>query len=93
MTDGDKRDRPEEISPTAGEEDGSLSRLSPLQLHLLRRLRQNMQHNAIAHELGVSGSELTAQIRDILTWIGAADREALLAKVEGLEPSDRNHPS
>jgi hypothetical protein len=52
-----------------------------------------MQHNAIAHELGVSGSELTAQIRDILTWIGAADREALLAKVEGLEPSDRNHPS
>ena len=93
MTDGDKHDRPEEISPTAGEEGGSLSRLSPLQLHLLRRLRQNMQRNAIAHELGVSGSELTAQIRDILTWIGAADREALLAKVEGLEPSDRNHPS
>lgn len=91
MTDGDKRDRPEEISPTAGEDGGSLSRLAPLQFHLLRRLRQNMQHNAIAHELGISGSELTAQIRDILTWIGAADREALLAIVEGLEPS--NHPS
>jgi len=89
MTDGDKRDRPEEISPTAGEEGGSLSRLSPLQLQVLSRLRQNMQHKAIAYELGVSEDELARQIRHILTSIGARDRAALVVIVDGLEHSDR----
>jgi DNA-binding NarL/FixJ family response regulator len=64
--------------------------LSPLQLHVLQRLRQNVRHNAIAHELGLSGSELTSQIRQILTKIGARDRAALLKIVDGFEPSGRN---
>ena len=79
MTEVDKCDRPEAISPTAGKEGGSLSRLAPLQLHVLSRLRQNMQHNEIALELGLSASELRTQIRQLLTSIGARDRAALLA--------------
>jgi hypothetical protein len=58
MTDGDKRDRPEEISATAGEEDRIPSGLSPLQLDVLSRLRQNMQHNEIALELDSAGASL-----------------------------------
>jgi DNA-binding NarL/FixJ family response regulator len=76
----EKRDRCEALSPT--EQQGRvLSGLSPLQLRVLLRLRQNVQHNAIAQELGLSGSELTTQIRQILTSIGAHDRAALLVMV------------
>jgi DNA-binding NarL/FixJ family response regulator len=92
MTNGEKRDRPEEISPTAGEEHGSLSRLSPLQLQVLSRLRQNMQHKAIAQELCVSEDELARQIRHILTSIGARDRTALVVIVDRLERSDSWSP-
>jgi hypothetical protein len=41
------------------------------------RLRQNVQHNAIAQELGLNTSELTTQIHQLLTSIGACDRAAL----------------
>jgi DNA-binding NarL/FixJ family response regulator len=74
----DKGDRPEAFSPM--EHEGRIpSGLSPLQLRALLRLRQNEQHDAIAHELGLSASELRAQIRQILTRIGARDRATLLA--------------
>jgi DNA-binding NarL/FixJ family response regulator len=89
MTGVDDDDRPKASPSKAGEEGRSLSRLLPLQRHVLLRLRQNMQHNAIAHELGVSESELTTQIRHILTSIGARDRAALLLIMDRLEPSDR----
>ena len=75
----DKRDRPEALSPGAEQEGRLLSGLSPLQLDVLRRLRQNELHDAIAHELGLSASELRTQIRQILTRIGAPDRATLLA--------------
>ena len=72
----EKRDRCEALSPT--ELEGRVpSGLSPLQLRVLLRLRQNVRHNAIAQELGLSGSELRTQIRQLLTSIGARDRAAL----------------
>ena len=65
---------------------------SPLQFEVLKRLRQNMKHTVIAHELGISESELTKQIRDILTSIHAPDRTALLATVDLLTPGDTVTP-
>ena len=56
-----------------------LSGLSTFQLKVLRRLRQNELHDAIAHELGLSASDLRTQIRQILLSIGARDRASLLA--------------
>jgi DNA-binding NarL/FixJ family response regulator len=79
MTKVDKCDRPEALSLGAEQEGRLPSGLSPFQLGVLRRLRQNEQHDAIAHELGLSASELRAQIRQILTRIGAHDRATLLA--------------
>jgi DNA-binding NarL/FixJ family response regulator len=83
----DKYEQPE-ASSEVEEKGPTIIARSPLQSDVLRRLRQNMQHNAIAHELGVSGSELATQIRHILTSIGAPDRSALLMRVDGLEPDD-----
>jgi DNA-binding NarL/FixJ family response regulator len=70
--DPDAASRREEEGPT-------IVALSPFQLDVLRRLRQNEQHDAIAHELDLSASELRTQIRQILTRIGAHDRATLLA--------------
>ena len=72
----EKRDRYEALCP-AEREGRVLSGLSPLQLRVLLRLRQNVQHNAIARELGLNTSELTTQIYQLLTSIGACDRAAL----------------
>jgi DNA-binding NarL/FixJ family response regulator len=58
--------------------------LSSLQIQVLMRLRRNMKHATIAQGLGISGSELTTQIRHILTSIHAPDRIALLATVDTL---------
>jgi DNA-binding CsgD family transcriptional regulator len=76
----DNPDRPKALSPGR-----LLSGLSPLEFDVLKRLRQHMQHSEIAHELGISGSELTTQIRHILTSIGAPDRTTLLATVDLLK--------
>ena len=87
----DKGDRPEAFSPT--EQEGRiLSGLSPLQLRALLRLRQNVQHNAIAQELGLSASQLTSQIGQILAKIGARDRAELLMIADGLGPSGHRPP-
>ena len=84
----DNPDRPKALSPGR-----LLSGLSPLEFDVLKRLRQNMQHSAIAHELGISGSELTTLIRHILTSIGAPDRTTLLATtVDLLKPDDAVTP-
>ncbi len=86
----DKGDRPT-FSPT--EQEGRiLSGLSPLQLRALLRLRQNVQHNAIAQELGLSASQLTSQIGQILAKIGARDRAELLMIADGLGPSGHRPP-
>jgi DNA-binding NarL/FixJ family response regulator len=77
-----------EASSQAEEEGPSIGALSPLQCAVLRRLRQDMQHSAIAHELRISGSELTTQIRHILTSIGAPDRAARLMIVDALDAGD-----
>ena len=53
-----KRDQPESLSPGAEQEGRLPSGLSPFQRDVLRRLRQKEQHDAIAHELGLSASEL-----------------------------------
>jgi DNA-binding NarL/FixJ family response regulator len=73
----DKPDRPEALSPGR-----LLSKFSPLQIDVLLRLRRNMQHKAIAHELGLSRNDLMSQICDILAKIGARDRAALLVIVD-----------
>jgi DNA-binding NarL/FixJ family response regulator len=83
----DKPDRPKALSPGR-----LLSGLSPLEFDVLKRLRQNMQHSAIAHELGICGSELTTQICHILTSIGAPDRTTLLATVDLFNPDDAVTP-
>ena len=84
----DNPNRPKALSPGR-----LLSGLSPLEFDVLKRLRQNMQHSAIAHELGISGSELTTLIRHILTSIGAPDRTTLLATtVDLLKPDDAVTP-
>ena len=74
------------------EEEGPIMAFSPLQFDVLKRLRQNMKHAAIAHELGISESELTTQIRHILASIRAPDRTALLATVDVLTPDDAVPP-
>jgi DNA-binding CsgD family transcriptional regulator len=83
----DNPDRPKGLSPGR-----LLSGLSPLEFDVLKRLRQNMQHSAIAQELGLSASQLTSQIRQILARIGARDRAELLMIVDGLGPSGHRPP-
>jgi DNA-binding NarL/FixJ family response regulator len=71
-------DEPQAPEASSQMEGPTMVAFSPLQFEVLKRLRQNMQHTAIAHELGLSASELGAQIRQILTRISARDRAALL---------------
>ena len=78
---------PEDTEASSQMEEGpTMVALSPLQIEVLKRLRQYMKHAAIAHELGISGRELTTQIRHIMASIRAPDRTALLATVEALTP-------
>ena len=72
-------DEPQAPEASSQMEGPTMVAFSPLQFEVLKRLRQNMQHTAIAHELGLSASEVGAQIRQILTRIGAHDRATLLA--------------
>jgi DNA-binding NarL/FixJ family response regulator len=85
-------DEPEDPEASSQMEGPTMVAFSPLQLEVLKRLRQNMQHTAIADELGISGSELTTQISHILTTIRAPDRTALLATVDLLTPDDAVTP-
>jgi DNA-binding CsgD family transcriptional regulator len=91
MPGGDKAEESEASSQMEPEGRTKVA-LSPLQFEVLKRLRQNMRHILIAHELGISESELTKQIRDILTSIHAPDRNALLATVDLLTPGDAVTP-
>jgi DNA-binding NarL/FixJ family response regulator len=87
----DKPEDPEAFSQME-EEGPTMVAFSPLQFDVLKRLQQNMKHGVIAHELGISGPELTTQIRRILTSIAAPDRTALLATVDLLTPDNAVTP-
>ena len=84
MTGIDTGERPEAFPSNAEEEGRGLFRLSQLQLYVLRRLRENLQEDATAEELGLSGRDLTTQIAQMLTSIGARDRAELLSLMDRL---------
>ena len=73
----------ERAQPEASASNG-LSKLSALQLHLLRLLRESKRSDQISHALGLSKGELVTQIRQVLASIGAPDRAALLKALDSL---------
>ena len=73
----------EHAQPEASASNG-LSKLSALQLRMLRLLRESKRPEQISRELGLSKGELATQIRQVLASIGAPDRIALLKMLDNL---------
>lgn len=66
----------------------SIADFSTEEVRVLKLLRQGQTRDAIARELGISGSELTTRIHHILASIRAPDRAALLDALAGLTPEN-----
>ena len=65
-----------------------LSKLSALQLRMLRLLRESKRPDQISRELGLSKGELATQIRQVLASIGAPDRTALVKVLDSVPRGD-----
>ncbi len=66
----------------------SASKLSALQLRLLRLLRESKRPDQISHELGITEGEVATQIRQVLASIRAPDGAALLKVLDSLPRGD-----
>ena len=70
--------------PTEGATGFALSKLSAVQLRMLRLLQESKLPDQISRELGLSKGELATQIRQVLASIGAPDRTSLLKVLDSL---------